>query len=161
MTDEIGALATLVHSDSSFKDEALKSFYDKWKGETLVMQKWLTVQATATNDSAYEAVLKLEKDKVYDRTIPNLVRALLGQFVASNKVQFNHPSGRGYKLAAERLLELDKLNPQVASRIASAFKDYKRTPGNLQALMKPELERIIKTDGLSKNVYEIVSKILA
>lgn len=161
MTDEIGALATLVHSDSSFKDEALKSFYDKWKGETLVMQKWLTVQATATNDSVYEAVLKLEKDTVYDRTIPNLVRALLGQFVASNKVQFNHPSGRGYKLAAERLLELDKLNPQVASRIASAFKDYKRTPSNLQALMKPELERIIKTDGLSKNVYEIVSKILA
>ena len=63
-------------------------------------------------------------------------------------------------MVADRLLELDKLNPQVASRLASGFKDYKRVPANLQALMLPELERVIKTDGLSKNVYEIVSKIL-
>ncbi len=161
MTDEIGALGVLVNSNSKFKDEALKAFYSKWKSETLVMQKWLTVQAAANNDETYDAVLRLEKDSVYDRTIPNLVRSLLGQFVATNKVQFNHPSGRGYKLIADRMLELDKLNPQVASRMASGFKDYKRTPKNLQALMKVELERIIKTDGLSKNVYEIVSKILA
>lgn len=160
MTDEIGALGVLVNSESAHKEEALKAFYDKWKHETLVMQKWLTVQATASQDSTYETILKLEKDAVYDRTIPNLVRALLGQFVANNKVQFNHPSGRGYKLVAERLLELDKLNPQVASRLASGFKDFKRTPKALQDLMRPELERIIKTDGLSKNVYEIVSKIL-
>ena len=160
MTDEMGALAVLVHSDSSFKDEALKTFYSKWKTETLVMQKWLAVQASASNDSSYDTILKLEKDAVYDRTIPNLVRSLLGQFVATNKVQFNHPSGRGYKLISERLLELDKLNPQMASRLASGFKDMKRTPKNLQDLMRPELERIIKTDGLSKNVYEIVSKIL-
>ncbi|MBC7714453.1 MAG: aminopeptidase N [Rhizobacter sp.] len=161
MTDEIGALSVLVHSNSKHKDEALKAFYSKWKSETLVMQKWLTVQAQASDDSTYDVVLRLEKDEVYDRTIPNLVRSLLGQFVATNKVQFNHPSGRGYKLIADRMLELDKLNPQVASRMASGFKDYKRTPKNLQDLMKVELERIIKTDGLSKNVYEIVSKILA
>ncbi|MBY0413747.1 MAG: aminopeptidase N C-terminal domain-containing protein, partial [Bdellovibrionales bacterium] len=99
-------------------------------------------------------------DAVYDRTIPNLVRALIGQFIMNNKVQFNHASGRGYKLAADRILELDKLNPQIASRLASGFKDFKRTPSSLQNVMKPELERIIKTDGLSKNVYEIVSKIL-
>ncbi|AUN97923.1 aminopeptidase N [Bacteriovorax stolpii] len=160
MTDEIGALTTIVHANSVHKDEALKAFYDKWKHETLVMQKWLTVQASASDESTYDAILKLEKDAVYDRTIPNLVRALLGQFVATNKVQFNHPSGRGYKLIADRLLELDKLNPQVASRLASGFKDFKRTPKVLQDLMRPELERIIKTDGLSKNVYEIVSKIL-
>lgn len=161
MTDEIGALGVLVHSNSVFKDEALKSFYTKWKNETLVMQKWLSIQATASDDSAYENILNLEKDVVYDRTIPNLVRSLLGQFVANNKVQFNHSSGRGYKLAAERLLELDKLNPQMASKIASAFKDYKRAPKALQDLMKPELDRVIKTAGLSKNVYEIVSKILS
>lgn len=160
MTDEIGALTTLVHSNSSFKDEALKSFYAKWKHETLVMQKWLSVQASASHDSTYDAVLKLENDPVYDRTIPNLVRSLLAQF-SVNKMQFNHPTGRGYKLIADRILELDKLNPQVASRLASAYKDYKRTPAALKALMKPELERVLGTPGLSKNVFEIVSKILA
>lgn len=161
MTDELGALSVMVNAHLSDKSEALNSFYTKWKSETLVMQKWLGVQAQSSDDSTYETILKLEKDSVYDRTIPNLVRSLLGQFVATNKVQFNHPSGRGYKLIADRLLELDKLNPQMASRLASGFKDYKRTPKNLQALMKPELERVMATDGLSKNVFEIVSKILA
>ncbi len=161
MTDELGALSVLVHSNSKEKINALETFYKKWNSETLVIQKWLGVQATNCDDSTYETLIKLEKDKVYDRTIPNLVRSLLGQFVATNKVQFNHPSGRGYKLVTDRLLELDKLNPQIASRLASGFKDYKRTPMSLQNLMKPELERIIKTEGLSKNVFEIVSKILA
>lgn len=161
MTDELGALSVIVHANAAQKTEALNSFYTKWKTETLVMQKWLGVQASSSDDSTYETLLKLELDSIYDRTIPNLVRSLLGQFVAVNKVQFNHPSGRGYKLAADRLLELDKLNPQIASRLASGFKDFKRTPKNLQDLMKPELERIMKSDGLSKNVFEIVSKILA
>jgi aminopeptidase N len=161
MTDEIGALTTLVNSNAApYKDEALKSFYEKWKHETLVMQKWLTVQAQASYDSTYHTILKLENDPVYDRTIPNLVRSLLAQF-AMNKMQFNHSSGRGYKLVADRIVELDKLNPQVASRLASAYKDYKRTPAHLKSKMKPELERVLATPGLSKNVFEIVSKILA
>jgi aminopeptidase N len=160
MTDEIGALSVLVNSNSTYKNEAIKSFYSKWKHETLVMQKWLTVQACASYDSTYESVLALENDAIYDRTIPNLVRSLLGQF-AMNKMQFNHASGRGYKLIADRMLEIDKLNPQVASRLAAAFKDYKRLPKNLKELMKPELERVLAAPNLSKNVFEIVSKILA
>ncbi len=160
MTDEMGALSTLVNSNLPQKDEALKAFYSKWKHETLVMQKWLSVQAAASNDSTYETVLKLENDPVYNKTVPNLARALLGVF-SVNKMQFNHPSGRGYKLIADRMIEIDKLNPQMASRLASAYKDYKRLPSNLKSLMKPELERVLKEEGLSKNVFEIVSKILA
>lgn len=160
MTDELGALGVLVETNSTHKKEALELFYKKWKNETLVMQKWLGVQMMATDDSVFDALLELERNEVYDKTIPNLVRSLLGTFVASNKVQFNHPSGRGYKLIAERILELDKLNPQMASRLASGYKDMARVPQNLKALMKGELEKILKTDGLSKNVFEIVSKIL-
>ncbi len=160
MTDEIGSLTTLVLNNSPFKAEALEIFYKKWKHETLVIQKWLTVQAQASYDSTYETVLKLESDSVYDRTIPNLIRSLIGQF-AANKIQFNHSSGRGYKLVADRIIELDKLNPQVASRLASAYKDFKRLPEPLKRLMKNELDRVLVTPNLSKNVFEIVSKILA
>jgi aminopeptidase N len=160
MTDEIGDLTDLVHSKSSHMDEALDKFYTKWKHETLVMQKWLTCQATAPYDDVYDRVLKLEHDKVYDKTVPNLVRSLLLQF-AANRLQFNHETGRGYKLVADRIIELDKLNPQVASRLASQYKDFKRLPENLKKLMKPELERVVNTEGLSKNVFEIVSKILS
>ena len=159
MTDEIGALTTLVDSNSVYKNDAIQSFYTKWKHETLVMQKWLMVQGGATHDSTYETVLKLENDPIYDRTIPNLARALLGSF-ATNKIQFNHPSGRGYQFIADRMIEIDRLNPQMASRLASAFKDYKRLPAGLKALMKPELNKILETKDLSKNVFEIVSKIV-
>ena len=159
MTDEIGDLTDLVHSKSSHMEEALDKFYTKWKHETLVMQKWLTCQASAPYDDVYDRVLKLEHDKVYDKTVPNLVRSLILQF-ATNRLQFNHETGRGYKLVADRILELDKLNPQVASRLASQYKDYKRLPEKLKNLMRPELERVLSTDGLSKNVFEIVSKIL-
>ncbi len=160
MTDELGAFTALVHSQSPKAGEAVESFYKKWKHETLVMQKWLTVQAAAPGEGTFNRVLDLENDAVYDKTIPNLVRSLLLTFASVNKVQFNHPSGRGYKLIADRMLELDKLNPQVASRLASAYKDYNRLPASLKPLMKAELERVLKTDGLSKNVFEIVSKIL-
>ncbi len=160
MTDEIGDLRDIVHSKSSHMDEALAMFYQKWKHETLVMQKWLSVQATAPYDDVYEKILKLEKDPVYDKTVPNLVRSLLLQY-ATNRIQFNHESGRGYKLISDRIIELDKLNPQVAARLASQFKDFKRLPDHLKNLMQPELERISKIEGLSKNVFEIVSKILS
>ena len=160
MTDELGAFTALVHSQSPKANEVVQTFYKKWKHETLVMQKWLTVQAAAPGEGTYNRVLELENDAVYDKTIPNLVRSLLLTFASVNKVQFNHPSGRGYKLIADRMLELDKLNPQVASRLASAYKDFNRLPATLKPLMKAELERVLKTDGLSKNVFEIVSKIL-
>lgn len=160
MTDEIGDLRDLVHSKSKHASEALSAFYSKWKNETLVMQKWLGVQATAPYSDAYDYVLKLESDPVYDSAVPNLVRSLILQF-AVNKLQFNHESGRGYKLVADRIITLDKINPQVASRLASQFKDYSRLPDGLKKLMKTELEKIVSTDGLSKNVYEIISKILA
>lgn len=159
MTDEIGDLRDIVHSKSTHMHEALDRFYKKWNHETLVMQKWLTVQASAPYNDVYETVLKLEKDPVYDHTVPNLVRSLMLQF-ATNKLQFNHDSGRGYQLIADRAISLDRLNPQVAARLASQFKDYSRLPKNLQDLMRPELERILKTENLSKNVFEIVSKIL-
>ena len=162
MTDELGALSVMAsHHLVKASSEALDLFYTKWKSETLVMQKWLSLMASISHDSTYDTILKLEKNSVYDRTLPNLVRSLLSTFVMINKVQFNHPTGRGYKLIADRMLELDKLNPQMASRLASGFKDYRKTPQHLQALMKIELERILATEDLSKNVFEIVSKTLA
>lgn len=159
MTEEIGALGDLVYSNSAYKDVALRHFYEKWKHETLVMQKWLTVQAHASFDATFDRILKLEADPIYNKTVPNIVRALIGTF-AGNNLQFNHSSGRGYKLVADRIIELDKFNPQVASRFASQFKNYKRLPANLKSLMGHELKRIVETKDLSKNVFEIISKVL-
>ncbi len=159
MTDEIGGLQILSKVGGAAFEEASASFYKKWAHETLVMQKWLTVQGEISDDKTLERIEKLEGDAIYNKNVPNLVRALIGAF-SRNLGQLHHESGRGYKFMADKVLEMDKINPQVASRLASAFKDFKRLESAQKDLMEAELKRIVETDGLSKNVYEITSKTL-
>jgi aminopeptidase N len=159
MTDEISALAILGHIDCEQKALSSQKFYDKWKAETLVMQKWLAVEVSSRLASTFDRLLELEKDAVYDASVPNLFRSLIASFTR-NTIHFHHESGRGYHLVANRILTMDKINPQIASRVAGTFKDLKKLQTKQQALMSKELERILAVDDLSKNVYEIVSKIL-
>tara|TARA_Y100000780_G_scaffold127456_1_gene114757 strand:+ start:81277 stop:83937 length:2661 start_codon:yes stop_codon:yes gene_type:complete len=159
MTDEIGGLQVLSKVGGEPFKEASDKFYKKWAHETLVMQKWLTVQGGISDDSTLSRIEELESDAIYNKTVPNLVRSLIGAF-SRNLEQLHHPTGRGYKFMADKVLEMDKINPQVASRLASAFKDFKRLEGEQKSLMEKELKRIIEADGLSKNVYEITSKTL-
>lgn len=159
MTDKFNALKHLLHNDWGKSKDALTKFYQEFKTDKLVMQKWMSVQASNPSDTAYETVLKLEHDEVYDKTIPNFVRAVFSTF-GMNKVQFHHVSGRGYKLIADKILAYDAMNPQVASRLASLFKDFKKLDQGRMGLMKMELEKIVNHPNLSKNVYEIISKTL-
>lgn len=159
MTEELAGLSVLSRIGGESFSRASDAFYNKWKSDTLVIQKWLMVSASSERDETFDRVQELEKDAVYDKNVPNLVRSLIGAF-SRNHVQFHHTSGRGYKYMADKILEMDKVNPQVASRLASAFKDYKRLKPEAKALMGTELNRIVETSDLSKNVYEIVSKTL-
>jgi len=160
MTDRMGAMKVSVFNSHESAKNILNDFYDRFKDQTLVMQKWFMTQASSEDDTTFENVKSLLESDVYDKNVPNLVRSLIGAF-ARNEVQFNHESGRGIKFIAAQIKEIDKINPQVASRLASAFRDLKHMPKDLQVLAKSELEEIVKIDGLSKNVYEIVSKTLA
>ena len=159
MTDEISSLAMLTLYENKFMKEALLSFYNKWKHETLVIQKWIAIQAMGPLDLTYNKVLELEKSDVYDSSVPNLVYSLFGVF-ARNHMQFNHSSGRGYKLIADKIVELDSQNPQIASSLATSFNYFKHLIPANQKLMQNELHKIVNTSNISKNVYEIVSKIL-
>ncbi len=93
------------------------------------------------------------------KKLPNLVRSLIGVF-ARNYKHFHALDGRGYSFVADKIIEIDKINPQMASGLASAFKIYERLNDANKVLMKKELERILEVPTLSKNAYEIISKIL-
>lgn len=160
MTDEYASLQLLIEANSPLKEKAITQFYEKWQHETLVMQKWLTAQAKAKGEDALEKIKELQENKIYDKTVPNLVRSLISTF-AGNSTEFNHKSGRGYKFIADQIIEIDKLNPQMGSRLAGAFKDYKRLPASLKPLAQENLKRIMEVKDLSRNVFEIVSKTLA
>ena len=159
MTDEITALRLLTDLGGDSAKEALSSFYKKWRKETLVMQKWLGVQANSCCAGALERVKHLEESDVYDVNVPNLVRSLLLNFTRNFR-HFHANNGEGYRFIGERILKLDGINPQVASRLMSSFKDFKKLTPELQNHMRPVLEKIVAVEGLSKNTFEVVSKTL-
>jgi aminopeptidase N len=160
MTDVLAALANLANAECPERVEALASFYEKWKDDPLVMDKWLSIQATSRLPNTLEEVKKLTNHPVFNIKNPNKVRALIGAFAQANPVRFHDPGGEGYSFLADHVLTLDPMNPQIAARLVTAFTLWKRYDEKRKALMKAQLERIIQTPELSKDVYEVVLKSL-
>jgi aminopeptidase N len=159
MTEKVFALKMLEDHYAGAAKEALDDFYRKYESHTLVMNKYLSIIASSRRDGVLERVKELQNDAVFDVKVPNLVRSLIGSF-AKNLKHFHDKSAEGYVFIADKIIELDTINPQMASSIAGAFKSYDRLGIYNRKLIKKELERILESDGISKNVYEIVEKIL-
>ncbi len=161
MTDEIGALAVLAKSNSPLRQQELQAFYVKWKNEPLVMNKWLMIQAAAPVATALEDVRRLSMDPVFDKNNPNKIASLFRAFAQGNAIHFNAKDGSGYKFIADQIIDIDTRNPQVASRLATSFYQWRTFDPERQELVKRELNRVLSVKGLSSNVFEIVSKSLA
>ena len=159
MTDRIVALDILENSSAELAEVALADFYSKYKDDTLVMNKYFSILSASERDGTLDRVRALQNDEVYDEKIPNLVRSLIGVF-ARNYKHFHAKNGDGYSFIADKIIEIDKINAQMASGLAGAFKIYEKLNQKNKILMKQELDRVISTHSLSKNVYEIISKIL-
>jgi aminopeptidase N len=160
MTEQFAALAALSQNPGQIRDDALLDFYDKWQNDYLVVSKWFALQATSDIPGNVVNVKKLLAHPAFDMRNPNKVYSLIGGFCGS-AVNFHAKDGSGYKFLGEVVLQLDKINPQVASRMVSAFSRWRRYDETRQALAKAQLEMIISANGLSENVYEIASKSLA
>ena len=159
MTDQQAALMLLSSRDNSRREEALKAFRERWEGNPLVMDKWLSAQAQSTREGVLDDVRALMQDSVvYDASVPNRVYALLGGFMA-NAVRFHDASGSGYSFMADRILELDGMNPSVAARFAKGFSKCGRMDEARNSLMREQLQRILDA-GPSDETREIVSKTL-
>jgi aminopeptidase N len=159
MTDRQGALGALTNSHAPEREAALRGFYDRYRADALVLDKWFTVQALSTRDDALDEVEALARHADFTLSNPNRMRALVGAF-AANQRAFHDASGRGYRFLADTILEVEKLNPQTAARLVPPLGRWRRFYEARQALMRAELERIVATPGLSKDVFEQASKSL-
>ncbi|MCR9163118.1 MAG: aminopeptidase N [Nannocystaceae bacterium] len=160
MTDAQSALSLLVDQDHPARDEALVAFYDRWKTQPLVIDKWFAVQAISERPDTLDRVRALCDHPDMKLTNPNRVRSLLGTFSVRNQVRFHAADGRGYTLLADTIVELDSLNPQVAARLTGAFMSWRRFDEGRRAMMQDALRRIRETEGLSRDVFELTSKAL-
>jgi len=159
MSDRVVALDILENGDAKEAQVAFVDFYEKYKDETLVMNKYFALLASSMREGVLQRVELLQEDEVYDAKVPNLVRSLIGSF-SRNYKYFHAKDGSGYKFVAKKIIEIDSINAQMASGLAGAFKIYNRMNKTNKELMQRELENILSVDTLSKNVYEIISKII-
>ncbi|GAY20593.1 aminopeptidase N [Sphingobium fuliginis] len=159
MTERQAALATLANGTSAEREAALDIFYNRYRDDALTLDKWFQTQAFAFHPDTVDLVEELGRHKDFTLTNPNRVRALYGAF-AGNQWAFHHPSGKGYRLVADCIIALDKLNPQTAARLVPPLGRWKRFDEPRAALMRAELQRILLELGLSKDVTEQVSKSL-
>jgi aminopeptidase N len=164
MTDVDAALRLLINSRDpgagELRDAALADFYQTWRHESLVVNQWFSVQAIATRPDTLQRVRQLMKHEAFDMRNPNKVRALIGAFCNSNAVNFHKADGEGYAFLADRVIELNLMNPQIASRLLTPLTRWKKYDPARQALMKAQLERIKAQPKLSKDVFEVVTKSL-
>lgn len=160
MTDVLAALEALSHTDSQEREACLETFYNKWKEDALVLDKWFTLQAASHHLHALEHVKALVEHPEFKYTNPNRVRSVLGVFGRLNMLGFHRDNGEGYEFMSEQVLKLDAINPQVAARIVAPFTHWKHLDESRQGMMKGALKTILNSENLSKDVYEIVSKSL-
>ncbi len=159
MTDSITGLAALTRMESPRRVAAFADFHDKFRSDPLVLDKWMGLQAGSCLPGTASAVRALMTSPVFDIKNPNRVRSLIGAF-AANHLRFHAGDGSGYALVGRVIATLDKINPQVAARMAGAFEAWRRYDPARQALMRGELEKLTKLEGLSANLFEVATKML-
>ncbi|AVA12909.1 aminopeptidase N [Sphingopyxis sp. MG] len=159
MTERQAALATLAHGDSDERAHALDIFYQRYRDNPLVLDKWFQVQAWSLRPDTVDAVRDLARHPDFTLANPNRVRALYGAFTA-NQAAFHRADGAGYRLLADLVIALDPKNPQTAARLIPPLGRWKRFDEARAALMKAELDRILAQPGLSRDATEQASKSL-
>ena len=164
MTDQLSALSALVNSEfvtlAPAKAAALESFYSQWKDESLVVNYWLSVQASCSLPGGVERAMQLLEHEAFSMANPNKVRAVVGAFANQNLINFHNKSGSGYQFLADRILELNSKNPQIAARLVTPLSRWRRYDESRASMMKQQLQRLADEEKLSKDVFEIVNKSL-
>ncbi len=159
MTDQFAALAALAQTECSERLTVLADFYERWQHEALVVDKWLAAQSGSRLANTLETVKSLTSHPAFELTNPNKVYSLIRNFGA-NLVRFNAADGSGYRFMAERISELDAMNPQVASRLVRCFDRWRKFDSGRQTHARLALEQIRNRPGLSGDVFEVASKLL-
>ena len=161
LTDALAALGALANADVPERQPALDAFRARWRNDPLVLDKWLSLQATARLPGTLDRVKALMRDPAFSLRNPNRVRALVGAFCHGNPAQFHAADGAGYAFLGAQVRTLNTSNPQLAARLLGAFGQWRRYDPARQARVQAELEAILQLPELSRDLFEVATKLLA
>ncbi|GGF57196.1 aminopeptidase N [Alteromonas lipolytica] len=161
MSDTLGALKAAQVFDLVLFNNLMNAFEQRWRDDPLVLDKWFGLHATCERSDILAQLTLLRQHPQFSQQNPNRVRAVIGSFAFYNTAGFHADDGSGYRFLTDYLFELDKSNPQVASRLVTPLTQWQHYASDRQALMKQQLARLLDDASLSKDLYEKVSKALA
>ncbi len=160
MTDRMAGLATLSLHEGPERERALADFYTRYAADALVIDKWFALQAMTPQPGTLEKVRALTAHPAFSLANPNRVRSLIGAFAQGNPTQFNRADGAGFNFVADSVLALDPKNPQVAARMATAFRTWRTLEEGRRAQAQAALQRIKAAPTLSRDLSDIVERAL-
>lgn len=162
MTDRLAGLTSLVHRFGGAPETvaALAAFEDRFGQDALVMDKWFAVQASAPGKGALDIVQKLTRHPGFSFANPNRVRALIGTFSSANQLGFNRQDGAGYIYLAQTLLEIDRSNPRLSARLATAMRAWRSLEANRKKKAREALSSLAAEQSLSVDLRDIVERTL-
>ncbi|MCB1839375.1 MAG: aminopeptidase N C-terminal domain-containing protein, partial [Alphaproteobacteria bacterium] len=160
MTDRIASLQRLAAFRTAACEEAIQNFYENYKSYPLVIDKWFAVQAMAVRPDTLNILQELKQHPDFNIRNPNRARSLFAAFAMNNPVCFHAKDGSGYEFLHQAVSELNRINPQIAARLLTPLREWKRYTPDRQLLMKKTLNAILEIGNLSPDVYEIASKSL-
>jgi aminopeptidase N len=156
MTDQIACLQPIVNYHHPVRNQIVSDFYEQWKDTALVVDKWFSAQGLSYQTDSLTTIIKLFDHPAYSLSNPNRARSLLGALIG-NLSAFHQADGAGYEFAVNKIVELDKINPQVSARMANAFLHWRKLLPAQAALMKAQIERMAATPNISKDLNELVT----
>ena len=159
MTHEWGILSAVNGNESDTRNRLLAQFADKFSDDALVMDKYFALVGSSRRSDTLQQVQTALQHPKFSLENPNKARSLIGSF-SRNVPHFHAEDGSGYRFIADKVIEIDRFNPQVAARLVQAFNLCNKLEPHRKNLVKQELQRIRAQEGLSKDVGEIVGKIL-
>lgn len=159
MTHEWGILSAVNGNESDTRNRLLAQFADKFSDDALVMDKYFALVGSSRRSDTLQQVQTALQHPKFSLENPNKARSLIGSF-SRNVPHFHAEDGSGYRFIADKVIEIDRFNPQVAARLVQAFNLCNKLEPHRKNLVKQALQRIRAQEGLSKDVGEIVGKIL-
>jgi len=160
MTDQMGCLRAVIHHRHSIRDQVVSRFFEQWQDTALVVDKWFAALGSTYVENALEVIKPVFDHPAYSLSNPNRARSLLGSMIANAKA-FHQVDGAGYAFAAEKILALDAINPQIAARLANPFVHWRKLVPQQAALMRQQIEAMLATTGLSSDLNELLTTSLA
>ena len=163
MTDMAASLMVLAHRHpgSPQAQAAIASFAAKYASDPLVMDKWFQIQASVPGPQAVDTVRALMTHPAFSSTNPNRLRSLIGTFSGGNQTGFHRADGAAYNFFATTVLEIDKRNPQVAARLATALRSWRSLEPGRQSKAKEALLTMASVHNLSADLRDIIDRTLA